>query len=332
MSDHFYMPAEWAPHKRCWMAWPCRAGLWADDAATQQGYANVAHAIAETEPVTVLVPSHLCQQARDYLGSDIELLEMPINDSWTRDSGPNFVVNGKGDIAGVSYRFNAWGQKYYPYDDDARMAGRILDHLGVRCIQSELIAEGGGICVDGEGTLLTTDTCFTHVNRNPDWSRRGIEEELKRTLGVECVIWLPGDPDDDETDGHVDGIATFVRPGVVLLECTSNPDDPRWLYFELLRRQLEAATDAKGRRFEILTLPEASEAECFGHKFCRSYVNLYFANGAIIAPKYGIATDDEVRERLQDVFPDRAIKMVDIRDVAEGGGGIHCITQQQPLG
>ncbi|MFT5483215.1 MAG: agmatine deiminase [Halieaceae bacterium] len=330
MTDQFYMPAEWDLHERCWMAWPCRKGMWADDGAIQRNYAAVAHAIREFEPVTMVAPAHLMQNARDCLGVDVDLLEMPIDDSWTRDSGPNFVVDGKGGIAGVTYGFNAWGEKYSPYDQDALMAQRILEQASVRRIDSPLIAEGGSLCVDGEGTLLTTDTCFPHINRNPDWSQDDIEAELMRTLGVEKVIWLPGDPEDDETDGHVDGIATFVRPGVVLVESSADPADPRRPYYEKLRACLEQSTDARGRQFELINLPEARDVDAMGDKFCRSYVNLYFANGGIIAPSYGIATDDEVRECLQDVFPDRQISMVNICQIAEGGGGIHCITQQQP--
>ncbi|EED36430.1 agmatine deiminase [Luminiphilus syltensis NOR5-1B] len=325
------MPAEWTPHERCWMAWPCREAMWHDFEATCGNYAAVAQAIARFEPLTMVVPPRLASQARDYLGSDIELLELPIDDSWARDSGPNFVINAAGDLAGVCFRFNAWGEKYSPYDQDALLAPRILDHLGVRAIASELIAEGGGICVDGEGTLLTTDTCFPHQNRNPDWSRDRIEAELMEKLGVSKVIWLPGDPLDNETDGHIDGIATFAGPGKIIVESSRDASDPRKPYFDSLRDQLAQETDARGRRFELLTLPEAPEDCALGERFCLSYVNFYYANGAVIAPSYGIPTDDEVRERLQTYFPDREIAMVPVTDIAIGGGGIHCITQQQPL-
>jgi agmatine deiminase len=330
VSTQFYMPAEWAPHDRCWMAWPCRDGMWAHESETRQTYAAVAHAIRRYEPLTMLVPPALVKDARNLLGSDIDIFEVPIDDSWARDSGPNFVLGKPGEIAGVCYRFNAWGEKYQPYDQDAQMAERILQHTGVDAIKSELIAEGGGICVDGEGTLLTTDTCFTNSNRNPDWSQDEIEQELKRTLGVDKVIWLPGDPLDDETDGHIDGIAAFAAPGQIILESTDQVNDPRKPFFDSLREQLQGETDAQGRSFELLELPEASDDCAIGDRFCLSYVNFYIANGAVIAPSYGIATDDAVRERLQSYFPDREIVMVPISPIASGGGGIHCITQQQP--
>ena len=330
MTKAFYMPAEWEEHERCWMAWPCREGMWADSKAVNANYAAVAHAIAEFEPVTMVVPARKLADARDLLGADIDILELPIDDSWTRDSGPNFVVDGEGGLAGVCFGFNAWGENYFPYDQDALLGQRVCEYLGVPVIRSELIAEGGGICVDGDGTLLTTDTCFPNANRNPDWSQADIDAELKRLLGVEKVLWLPGDPLDDETDGHVDGIASFVRPGVVLVESSSDPSDPRQSFFAQVHDTLAGLTDARGRKFELVTLPEARDASACGDRFCRSYVNFYYANGAIIAPSYGIKTDDEVRETLQSIFPERKVVQVRIDDVAEGGGGIHCITQQQP--
>ena len=330
MSNQFHMPAEWAQHQRCWMAWPAREGMWDDQASTRQTYAAVAHAIREFEPLTMLVPPAMAAEARNLLGSDIDLFEVPIDDSWARDSGPNFVVDAQGNSAGVCFRFNAWGEKYQPYDQDAKMAERILDRANVPAIHSDLIAEGGGICVDGEGTLLTTDTCFPNVNRNPDWSREQIEDELKSKLGVNKVIWLPGDPRDDETDGHVDGIAAFAGPGRIIIESTEINGDPRKPYFDSLRQQLEQETDARGRKFELLELPEAPEDCAVGDRFCLSYVNFYIANGAVIAPAYGIDTDDAVRERLQSYFPGRRIVQVPISSIAVGGGGIHCITQQQP--
>jgi agmatine deiminase len=312
------------------MAWPARTSMWPELEKTWQNYADVAHAIRQFEPLTMLVPPPLVAQARNYLGTDIDIFEIPIDDSWARDSGPNFVVSTEGDIAGVCFRFNAWGEKYKPFDQDAQMAGRILERAKVRAVESALVAEGGGLCVDGEGTLLTTTTCFPNANRNPQWSRDEIEAELKSTLGAEKVIWLPGDPLDNETDGHVDGIAAFSQPGKIIIEASSEPGDPRKPFFDSLRQQLERETDAQGRRLELLELPEAPEDCAIGDRFCLSYVNFYIANGAVIAPAYGIALDDEVKECLQSYFPGREIVQVRIDHIAEGGGGIHCITQQQP--
>jgi agmatine deiminase len=302
----YRMPAEWATHERCWMAWPCRAELWTDFAATCTAYRDVAHAIRDSEPVTMIATAEHAASARNHLGSDIEVLELPLDDSWTRDTGPNFVIGEDDDLAGVCFRFNAWGQKYPDYEEDAQLARRLLDHIGVTAIESTLVAEGGGLCVDGEGTLLTTDSCFPNANRNPDWSREGIEAELRRTLGVEKVLWLPGDPLDLETEAS------------------------RQPYFRQLRESIESMTDARNRRFELMDIPEADGALATNDRFCLSYVNFYIANGAVIAPRYGAPSDGVARERLQSCFPDREIVMVPINAIAEGGGGIHCITQQQP--
>lgn len=330
MSDSYSMPAEWAHHERTWMAWPCREGMWTDLVRTKQQCAAVAHAIRDSEPLTMVVPPHLRNEAANLLGSDIDILVLPIDDSWARDSGPNFVFDGEGHAAGVCFGFNAWGEKYSPYDEDAKMAERILSHCGVPAIKSDLIAEGGGLCVDGEGTLLTTTTCFPNSNRNPDWSREDIELELCEKLGVSKVLWLPGDPLDDETDGHIDGIAAFCEPGSIIIESTQDASDPRKPFFDELRSVLEDSEDAKGRSLKLLELPEASPDVAMGDRFCLSYVNFYIANSAVIAPSYGVKMDAEVKERLQSYFPTRDIVQVRIENIAEGGGGIHCITQQQP--
>ncbi|MEM9257965.1 MAG: agmatine deiminase family protein [Pseudomonadota bacterium] len=331
MTD-YRMPAEWEEHERCWMAWPCRDEFWEDYAATCKAYTAVAHTIARFEPVSMIVPPQMMGLARDHLGSDIDLVPIPIDDSWSRDSGPNFVRAPDGSLAGVCFRFNAWGGKYEPHDQDAALAERLLTELGIPVIKSSLTAEGGGICVDGEGTLLTTDSCFPNKNRNPSWTRDDIDAELMARLGVDKVIWLPGDPMDEETDGHVDGVAAFAAPGKVIVEGTEDPADPRKPYFDSLRAALEGQTDARGRTLELLPLPEADASCTLNERFCLSYVNFYIANGAIIAPSYGIATDAAVSERLSDYFSGREIAQVRIDAVAVGGGGIHCITQQQPKG
>lgn len=326
----FYMPAEWAPHTCTWMAWPCRDGLWPDYNAAQQGYADVANAVAAFEPVKMLVPAEKRQAARKYLTDKVELVEMPIDDSWARDSGPNFLVNDSGELAGSVWQFNAWGGKYSPYDQDALMGERILEMTGARQFHSTLFAEGGGISVDGEGTVLTTDSCFPNKNRNPDWSREEIETELCRTLGAKKVIWLPGDVDETETDGHVDGVAAFVKPGVVLVEVNPDSTDP---HFEVAQENLAAMreqVDAQGRSIEIELINEASYKPGEWNGGCASYVNSYLCNGAVIVPGYDFQRDEEAVATYKRLYPDREIVQVQINSIAVGGGGVHCITQQQP--
>lgn len=326
----FYMPAEWTEHDCCWMAWPCREGLWGNSGAVAREYADVAHAIARFEPVNMLVPPRLMASARNLLGGDVDMIEMPIDDSWARDSGPNFLVNEAGELAGSTWKFNAWGEKYQPYDQDALMGSRILQHVGVQQFTSRLVAEGGGITVDGEGTVITTETCLLNANRNPDWSKQQVEQELCRTLGAQKVIWLPGDPFEDETNGHVDGIAAFIGPGKVLFELIDLEDDD---YFPVMQKNLDALkgeTDAQGRKLKIEFIQSGDYAHARSDKDCKSYINAYLANSAVIVPGYGDPEDPRAIDEWKNVYPDREVVQVQVGQIALGGGAIHCITQQQP--
>ena len=330
-QDGFRMPAEWATHERSWMMWPSRVEVWPDMAATRKDYTAVAHAIREFEPLTMAVNPADLDEARHMLGSDIDIAVVPLDDSWARDAGPCFLVDDKGNRAGVNFRFNAWGGKYDPFDSDDAFSGFILSQSGVPQYNSRLTAEGGGISVDGEGTILTTESCFPNKNRNPGWSRADIEIELLDMLGGEKVIWLPGNVEETETDGHVDGIAAFVRPGVVLIENAGDPDDEFYDIMIANIMAMENQLDAKGRSIELVAIPEAYDAVGSGDLFCRSYVNSYLVNGGVVMPCYGVATDDVAREIFADLFPGRRIAQVSIDNIALGGGGIHCITQQEAV-
>lgn len=327
----FFMPAEWEPHERTWMAWPTRASVWGEHfRATKREFAAVAHAIRQFEPLTMVVGATDEAEARSMLGSDIELLVAPIDDSWARDSGPSFLIDHDGGLAGVDLRFNAWGGKYHPHCADDALAARILESCDAFRIASPLVGEGGGICVDGLGTMLTTESCLLNANRNPEWSKSEVEAELMQTFGVTKVIWLPGNVAETETDGHIDGIAMFAGVGTVILETVADESDPGAQIAEENLRALQESSDASGNPLRIVVIEDASVAEGIGPNFCRSYVNFYFTNGGIIMPKYGIPADERAREALQDLHPDREIVQLDIGHIAIGGGGIHCITQQQP--
>ena len=326
----FFMPAEWSAHDCTWMAWPVRKNMWRDENATRENYALVANTIAEFEPVNMLIPEAYVEQARSMLGSSVQIIEMPIDDSWARDSGPNFLVNDQGELAGTCWQFNAWGEKYDPYDQDAMMGERILKLADALHYHSDLVAEGGGITVDGEGTIITTDSCFLHQNRNPGWSKEEIEKELCRSLGASKVIWIPGDEAEVETNGHVDGVAAFVEPGMVLVEIGKDRNDPYYETGELNRCALEGQVDASGREIEIRTICTGDYNKVDSDKDCRSYINSYLANGAVIVPGYDDDRDAWAVETYQELYPEREIIQVPILAIAEGGGGIHCITQQQP--
>lgn len=337
-SNGWWMPAEWARHAATWMVWPHNRALWETTwgvtlAQVQQDFARVANAIARFEPVKMVVDPSAVAGAKALCGPGIELVEQTVNDSWCRDSGPTFVCHPQQGTAGVSWRFNAWGGKS-AHDLDESLARRVLNHLGLECFGTPLSNEGGAIHVDGEGTLITTESVLLNPNRNPGVSKAEMEDIFTRLLGIKKTIWLPGDPDyvtGDMTDGHVDGVCAFARPGVLLVDATH---DQRSVYAEVVlenRRALELSTDAQGRRFELIELYEATDAvDTEAEVFCASYTNFYIANGAIIMPAYGIAADQVAAEVLAKAFPGREIVPVQINHLAHGGGGVHCITQQQP--
>ena len=327
-SAGFYMPAEWQPHERCWMAWPCRSGF--DSPATRENYAQVARAIARFEPVTMVVRPQDRVAAQLALGAQVECLELPIDDGWFRDNGPNFLINDAGDLAGACFDFNAWGGNYAPFDADAAAGPKVVSHLAAQLFRSPMVAEGGGITVDGEGTLITTETCFLNPNRNPGWSKGEVEAELCRMLGVTKVIWLPGDPTESETNGHVDGIAAFVGPGRVLLEAAFDNAHPRYDVLMENRQALQGQSDARGRPLDVVFIEDAWQCEN-GERFCASYINSYLANGAVIMPCYDLPADQRAKAVYEQLFPQRQVVQLHIDNIAPGGGGIHCITQQQPV-
>lgn len=332
-DDGFFMPAEWQTHTRCWMAWPCRADLWGEGLeAARSAYADVADAISEFEPVTMLAnPEHVAEVSLRF-GAGVASMPLPLDDSWMRDTGPSFLIDGKGGLAGVDWRFNGWGEKYQPYDRDAAIAGALLDHLKIPRYEAPFVLEGGAITVDGEGTLLTTEQCLLNPNRNPGMDRVAIEEGLKAYLGVETVIWLGRGLEDDETDGHVDNLATFVKPGVVLALTAKNEKDGNYEALQDNLERLRAARDAKGRELEVIEVQQPTRAEDEnGRRLARSYVNLYIANGGVVMPAFEDGRDKAAYDVVSRCFPDHKVRQVVVNDLIVGGGGIHCITQQQPV-
>ena len=331
----YRMPAETDPHVACWMAWPSDHLQWDDLAVAETDYAKVANAIARYEPVIMVADPANINRARELCGDNVTVMEMPLDDSWMRDTGPSFVKNGNsGAVAGVDWRFNCWGGFTPTYQQDAQTANRVLDYLDLPAYHSCLVFEGGAFHVDGDGTLVTTESVLLNANRNPGIDKAAAEIELCRATGATQVIWLPGDPNSitgDMTDGHVDGITCFVEPGVVLFESDPGAEGEFAALERENRRALELAKDACGRSLEIIDLSIShDDIEADRDMFCTSYINFYLPNGGLVMPAYGVAADNEVRELLAAVFPQRDISMVDINGIAPGGGGIHCITQQQP--
>lgn len=326
------MPAEWAEHERCLMAWPTRRSLWGGAfEEAEREYAGVANAIAAFEPVLMVAAPGTSERARRLLDGSVDVVELPIDDSWLRDSGPIFVLGAGGEQVGVDFRFNSWGERFLPYDQDAAVTERLLDHLGIERRASRMVLEGGSISVDGEGTLVTTEQCLLNPNRNPDLSRAEIEVELREQLGVESVVWLPyGHADDAHTDGHTDGVCVFVRPGVVLAQSCHDPEHPDAERMAANRAVLDVARDARGRRLEVVELPFYPYVEVDGERTMVSYINVYIANGGVVVPTAGHPLDEPALELLRQTFPEREVVGVPARVVAHGGGGVHCITQQLP--
>jgi agmatine deiminase len=329
------MPAEWEPHAGCFMGWPANPKAWGRDLAdVQRDYVAVAQAIRRFEPVTMLVEPDAVADARRQLGTDIAIIPLPLNEAWLRDSGPSFVKRPDGALAGVAWRFNGWGGASPDFAPDTLVARRLLGILGLPVASSALAFEGGALHVDGEGTLLTTETVVFAKNRNPGITRAAAEAEFARTLGIAKTIWLPGNPYEKGTDGHIDGIACFVRPGRVLFETSASSREELRGVTERNRRALEGQTDARGRALEfdyVQEAPDLARGTSEGWGYSTSYVNFYIANGGVVMPKFGVPADDAARAAIAAAFPDRVVVQVDISTLAGGGGGIHCVTQQQPV-
>lgn len=322
------MPAETAPHECTLMAWPTeerRAALWHDQLdAARAVHARLARIIAEHEPVTLVAAPDDADDAARHCGAGVEVVAIPIDDSWMRDTAALVVVGG-GERHAVHFRFNAWGEKYEPYDADARIGALLATRLGLEVHEAPLVLEGGSIAVDGEGTLVTTERCLRNPNRNPGLSKAELEAALRCWLGADRVVWLPdGLAEDDDTDGHVDNVVAFVAPGRVLLQGCADPANPNHAIAAENRRRLEAAG------IDVVELPVLRYAEVAGVAVPVPYVNLYAANGVVVVPVTGDAADDEALAIIGDAYPGRAVATVAGAVLAYGGGGVHCVTQQVP--
>jgi len=320
-------PAEWEPHERTLMGWPCRAELWGGALEqARRDYATVANAIAAFEPVTMIAnPGADATAARSACSAGVQVVELPLDDSWLRDTGPIYTYGEDGARVALHFGFNAWGEKFSPWDRDARVGALIAERLGDPVVEVSLVLEGGSILTDGEGTLLTTEQCLLAPNRNPSLSREQIEAELSERLGVHRTVWLGlGLLEDRDTDGHVDLIAAFTRPGHVLLQTVpeGNPNA------EHCRENL-ARLRAAG--LGVTELPFLPYAEVEGEMIAASYLNFYICNSAVIVPMAGAHTDEQARAIIATAYPGREVIGMPGLVIAFGGGGPHCITQQVPV-
>lgn len=351
-ADGFHMPGEFEPQAEIWIAWPERTDNWRDGAKpAQRVFVEVAKAISAVTPVTMTVSAAQYDNARSRLPENVRVVEMSSNDSWMRDMGPTYVVNGKGERRAIQWDFNAWGGLvdglYFPWDKDDQVASKVSEILRDDSYKAGIVLEGGSIHTDGDGTLFVTEECLLHESRNPDLSKDEIEQALKDNLGLEKVIWLPNGLFNDETNGHVDNIIQVVKPGEVVLAWCDDEKDENYAITHAAYDVLTNTPDAKGRTLKIhkihvpdplfITEEEAAGIDAAdgmereaGERMAGSYANFLVTNGRVILPLLDPKWDDKARAVLQEAYPDHEIVGIDAHEILLGGGNVHCITQQIP--
>ncbi|MFD7029553.1 agmatine deiminase family protein [Streptomyces sp. NPDC059917] len=328
------MGAEWESHTRTFMAWPALSSVWKQDLRyVREDIARIARAVGDYEAVVMMARPDQVDAAQRACGARVEVIPLPVDDLWARDTVPVFVEEGA-KVIGVDFNFNGWGNKQ-EHKNDGAVGRAVLQKYGIPRVQAPFVAEGGSVETDGQGTLLITESSIVNDNRNRGKSRDALEAELKQTLGVEKVVWLAGVRGEDITDAHVDSLVRFTEPGVVLLDRAhpSTPPDSWSRSADQARSVLSKTTDARGRRFEIVDLPQPdlNRIRGEGDDFVSTYANFYVANDAVFMPKFGDAkADDRARGILREHFPRRDVVPVSIDTIASGGGGIHCSTHDQP--
>ncbi|MFD9420414.1 agmatine deiminase family protein [Streptomyces goshikiensis] len=326
--------AEWESHARTFMSWPALENVWYEDLpAVRADIARVARAVGAYEPVVMLARPDQRAAAQQVCGSDVEVIALPVDDLWARDTVPVFVEQAH-KVLGVDFNFSGWGNKQ-EHRNDAQVGRLLMAKYGIERVRAPLVAEGGSFETDGEGTLLVTESSVVNKSRNPGKSRDQIEAELKSALGIKKVIWLAGVRGQDITDAHVDSLVRFTAPGVVLLD-QAFPDSPPDVWSraaDQARTVFKDATDARGKRLKVVDLPQPDLDKITGRgdAFVSTYANFYVANGAVFMPRFGDArADDRAKGILQEHFPKRDIVPVKIDTIAGGGGGIHCSTHDEP--
>lgn len=341
-DEGFAQPAEWAPHRACWTAWPSHEDLWQENIhPARKAFVALVRAIADVDPATgrargelpeVLVANPASEAlAREALaGVPVRYHPIPFGDIWLRDTAPIFVARPDGEVAAARFAFNGWGGKYVLDHDDA-VSARIAEASLRRVFEFPWVLEGGSVEPDGEGTILTTAQCLLNPNRNPGMDRDAIERGLAEALGARKVLWITEGLINDHTDGHIDTIARFVRPGVVTCMAPRGDDDPNARVLARIADELRAMTDAEGRRLEVIPIPSPGRVlDDEGRVMPASHVNFYIANTTVVVPVYGTPWDDEVVDAVGALFPTRRAVGVNAKAILSGGGAFHCITQQEP--
>ncbi len=369
MPEGYHMPAEYEPHEGTLMFWPVRPGTFGKNRENAiKAFLSIFRAVTESEMLYLLCDREHLAEAEERIRADariamdrVRIIPMESDDAWVRDTGPTFVKNLKGKRLGISWNFNAWGGTvnglYASWEKDNLVAEEVCRKLGVPFVSAgPFVLEGGSIHSDGDGTLLVTSSCLLSPGRNPDLSRNEIEENLKKYLGAEKVLWLPRGIFNDETDEHVDNVCAFAAPGVVFLAVSDNPEDPQYALSRADEEFLHEETDAKGRKFQIIRLPvpdvpvtfteeeldnyefeEGEDTREAGERLAASYVNFYYTDKALLVPQFGAGNEKSDERALRileqaawEFHPGRKVIPIPARSLILGGGNIHCLTQQVP--
>jgi agmatine deiminase len=338
----FYMPAEWVTHSATWLTWPKDPETWPDRVPqVQQIFLQILAALTPHETVNLLVDdeetqNHVRSLCTFASTTNIVFHQVETVDSWIRDYGPNFLVNGSGKIAFNNWQFNAWGNKYEALKQDDRIPEVLAEVLRMQYFEPGIVMEGGSIEVNGAGCVLTTEQCLLNPNRNPALNQKEIEKYLKDYLGVKKVLWLGEGIVGDDTDGHIDDIARFVNQNTIVCAVEDDPEDANYHLLQDNLKRLTAMTDVAGNKFEIVTLPMpgvvggTSTDSRNLDRLPASYANFYIANNVVLAPVFGHPNDKPATATLQRVFSDRQVIPINCEPLVWGMGTIHCVSQQQP--
>lgn len=339
----FRMPGEWEPRRRTFMQWPVRDGennrtnIWPDGVEEiKKTYSEVANAIGQFEEIVMIAPGEMYNEVREYCGENVKIASFPIDDSWVRDNGPTFLLNEEQELAAVKWRFTSYGHKYETHYNDNKIPGHLAVAYDLPLFKSPLSIEGGGIHSDGQGTIITTESAVLTTSRNPQFNKEEATELLKNYLGAERIIWLKEGLYGDLTDGHVDNVACFIKPGTILVQACYDKDDPD---YEIFQENLKILKDMKDRSsempYEIIEVEKPPIRYYNGQLLTLSYINFLPVTGGIILPIFGEdaeETDKKAIELFKELFPDKKIVTINGTPICKGGGCIHCITQQMPLG
>lgn len=338
VPQDFRMPAEWEPHAGTWVSWPHRSASWPGRfEPVPDAFARMVAAIAPFEPVYINIgdSEDLRRQAERCLndvGAPMDRIHfhpIPTNDAWCRDHGPIIVDSDRGQVV-LDWDFNAWGDKYEPFESDDAVPARVAKTLDLPVVRPGMVLEGGSIEVNGRGTLITTESCLLNPNRNPSLTRKQIEQHLRHYLGASNIIWLPGGIEGDDTDGHIDDLARFVNPTTIVAAVTDVRSDPDFNILHENAYLLKHAKDQDGQPFLVVPLPTPGVVIVEGERVPASYANFYVANGLVLVPTFQSPFDDLAVDILRRLFPDRLVRGLDATDLIWGLGAFHCLTQQWP--